>query len=48
VVADIAHIGGTKYGVADSVYQYIGIAVAQQSHFMFQFDTAHPQFATFH
>jgi hypothetical protein len=30
MVAYVAHVGSTQYGVADGMYQYVGIAVAQQ------------------
>ena len=48
MIAYVTHIGGTKQGVADSMYQHVGIAVAQQSEMVLKLNAAHPQFTTFH
>ena len=31
VVADVAHVSGTKHSVANSMYQYVGVAVAEET-----------------
>ena len=48
VVADVPHVGSPQQGIADSMQQYIGIAVAQKTLRMLYPDTAHPKVATFH
>ena len=48
MVANVAHVGGAEKGVADSMQQHIGIAVAKEAFTMFQLNAAHPQIATFY
>ena len=48
MVADIAQVGGTEQGVADSMYEYVGITVAQQSDGAGDEDAAEPELAAFY
>lgn len=42
MITDVAHVGSTEKGVANSMNQHIGIAVAQQTHRMLYLNTAKP------
>jgi hypothetical protein len=42
MIAYVTHIGGTKQGVANGMYQHVGIAVAQQSEMVLKLNAAHP------
>jgi hypothetical protein len=46
MIADVAHVGGSQQGVADGVYEHVGIAMAQQTELMLQADAPNPQFAS--
>ena len=48
VVADVAQGGGAEQRVADGVDEDVGVAVAEQSRFVFQADAAEPQGAARH
>jgi hypothetical protein len=40
VVTYVAHVGSTKYGVADSMDEYVGIAMSQQTMRVGNFDAS--------
>lgn len=48
MISDITHVGGAQQGIANGMYQHIGIAVAQQSQFIIYLDSSQPQVAVNH
>ena len=48
VVTDVAHVGGAKQGIADGMYEHIGITVAQKALGVLQADASKPEVAAFY
>lgn len=48
VIADVAHVGSTKQGVADGMYEYVSVAMTEQSQLIIELYAAKPKLATFH
>lgn len=47
VVADVAHVGCTKYGIADGMDEHIGIGMPEQSVCVLQLNATEPEGASF-
>lgn len=47
VVADVAHVGCTKYGIADGMDENVSVGMAEQSMCVLQFDATEPEVASF-
>ena len=45
VVANVAHVGGSQQGIADGVYEYVGIRVTEQTKRVRNLDSTNPQVA---